>query len=172
MKLAFAILLAACGGGTTATQSDAPAAQPDAGLSQSCAGSCQTTALTATFQSTRTLDVAYFGITASDNTLHIEAYKGAAAGCPTMNSPTPRYTLVLGRVPRPTSAATSTSPGNILDYQGDLLGGPLGAAATSVTLTPVAASGDMFVAFDVTLTFASGTVSGHLYATHCASLDG
>ena len=135
-------------------------------------GTCQTTALTAAFQTTRMLDHAYFGITAADNTLHVEIYKGGAAGCPTMSSPTPDYTLVLGRVARPTSTATSTSPGNILDYQGDLLGGPLGAAATSVTITPVAAMGDAFIALDVMLTFSAGTVSGHLYATHCASLDG
>jgi hypothetical protein len=65
----------------------------------------------------------------------------------------------------------SSSPGNILDYEGDLLGGPLGAAATMVTLTPVAAMEETFVAFDANLAFAAGTVTGHLYATHCASLD-
>ncbi|NVB83459.1 MAG: hypothetical protein HOV81_34115, partial [Kofleriaceae bacterium] len=112
-----------------------------------------------------------FGITASDSTLHVEAYLGGGSGCPTMNSPTPDYALILGRVTRPTSAMPSSSPGNILDYQGDLLGGPLGAAATTVTLTPVAAMDDTFVAFDANLAFAAGTVTGHVYATHCASLD-
>lgn len=147
---------------------------PDApGFSMSCTGACQTTALTAMMASTRVLDRAYFGRTSSDNTLHIEVYKGGAAGCPTVNSPTPDYTLVLGGVTRPTSTATSTSLGNILDYtqSGDLLGGALGQKATMVTLTPVAASPDTFFAFDVMLTFPAGTVTGHLYATYCATLD-
>ena len=58
------------------------------------------------------------------------------------------------------------------DKGGDLLGGPIGQQATSVMLMPVAASGDTFVAFDVMLTFPAGTVTGHFYATHCASMDG
>jgi hypothetical protein len=169
------LLLAACGGDDGGTTHDAatPDAMADAsGFSMTCTGACQTTALTAMMSATRVLDHAYFGITAADNTLHVEAYKGGAAGCPTISSPTPEYTLVLGRVTRPTSTAPSSSPGNILDYQGDLLGGPLGQQATTVTLTPVAASGDTFVAFDVMLTFPAGTVTGHFYATHCTSLDG
>ena len=169
------VLLVACGGDDGTSMHDAAVvdtATVDAGFSMTCSGACQTTALTAAMSATRVLDRAYFGITAADNTLHVEAYKGGAAGCPTMSSPTPEYTLVLGRVTRPTSTATSSSPGNMLDYQGDLLGGPLGQQATSVMLMPVAASGDTFVAFDVMLTFPAGTVSGHFYATHCTSLDG
>ena len=174
MKRCLLVLLAACGSNEhreagppdVLIQMDAPA------FSMTCTYACTTTALTAAFQVTRVLDHAYFGITAADNSLHVEAYKGGATGCPTMNSPTPEYTLVVGHVIRPTSAMTSTSTASILDYQGDLLGGPLGAQAMSVTLTPVAASGDMFIAFDVMMTFSGGTVMGHLYATHCTSLDG
>ena len=174
MRISLLLLLVACGGddGTKTPDAgmfDGPSA--DAGFSTTCTGACQTTALTAMMASTRVLDHAYFGITAADNTLHVEAYKGGAVGCPQMNSPTPDYTLVLGRVTRPVSTATSSSPGNLLDYQGDLLGGPLGQQATMVTLTPVAASGDTFVAFDVMLTFPAGPVTGHFYATHCTSLD-
>jgi hypothetical protein len=173
-SLPLLVVLVACGGDDSAVTRDAASdSTPDSsGFSMTCTGACQTTVLTATMSATRVLDHAYFGITAADNTLHVEAYKGGAAGCPTMSSPTPDYTLVLGKVTRPTSTATSSSPGNMLDYKGDLLGGPLGQAATAVTLTPVAASGDTFVAFDVMLTFPAGTVTGHLYATHCASLDG
>ena len=176
---ALTLVLVACGGDDTSmTMVDAQSGSADAmvdsagGFSMTCTGACATTSLTAAFMVTRTLDTAYFGITASDNTLHVEAYRGAAPGCPTMSSPTPDYTFILGRVTRPTSNATSTSPGNILDYQGDLLGGSLGQAANAVTITPVAASGDTFVALDVMLTFPSGTITGHLYATHCTSLDG
>jgi hypothetical protein len=171
---ALVVLLAACGGDDAPATIDAASADSpmaDAGFGSTCQGTCTTTVLTAAFMVTRTLDAAYFGITAADNTLHVEAYRGAAAGCPTTSSPTPEYTLVLGRVTRPTSTQASTSPGNILDYQGDLLGGPLGQAASTVTITPVAASGDSFVALDLMLVFPSGTVMGHLYATHCTSLD-
>ena len=92
-----------------------------------------------------------------------------------MNSPNPDYTLVLARVPIPTTTMAVTSPGNVLDFKGDLLGGPLGAQATMVTLTPTAADRVMdasgFVALDATLTFQQGSMTGHLYATHCASMD-
>ncbi len=176
------VLLAACGGSDgsavdAATADAALDAAPDApaGGFTSCTGACRTTALTAAFSATRMLDRALYGVTQNPLSLHVEAYKNAPAGCPTQNSPNPDYTLVLGRVPIPTDTTPSTSPGNILDFQGDLLGGPLGAQATTVTITPVAADQPMattgFVALDLALVFPNGTVSGHLYATHCASLD-
>jgi hypothetical protein len=179
----FVILLAACGGGDGETKPsiDAPPQMIDAAIDAppggftTCTGACRTTSLTATFAVTRVLDRAYYGVTASPPSLHVEAYRNAPAGCPTMSSPSPDYTLVLGTVPIPTSTTPSTSPGNILDFEGDLLGGPLGAAATSVMIAPVAADRPMdaagFVALDVMITFANGTASGHLFATHCASLD-
>lgn len=133
------------------------------------------------------LDRAVYGLTieaGQPTTAHVEAYRGGGAGCPTEASPTPDYTLVLGAVPVPTAAATVTSPGNLLDFEGDLLGGALGARATAVTLTPVAvdvcptcvggaapSDPDGFIALDASLTFEGGTVSGHLFATHCDSLD-
>jgi len=179
------LVLAACGGGGDA--SDRPdAATADAGVDAapdapggftSCTGTCAQTELAAQFgATTRFLTRAVYGITAQPPSLHVEAYGGGPAGCPTATSPTPDYTLVLGRVPIPTSTMPVTSPANILDFTGDLLGGPLGAAATMVTLTPTAADAMQpvpagFVALDATITFAGGTVTGHLYATHCASLD-
>lgn len=172
-------LLAACGGGDLAMP-DAPpmidaAIDAPAGGFTTCTGACRATAATAMFNATRVLDRAYYGVTASNGTLHVEAYRNAPAGCPTMSSPNPDYTLILGRVPIPTDTTPSTSPGNILDFKGDLLGGPLGAQATMVTITPAAAdrvmAADGFVALDVMLTFPSGSVNGHLFATHCASLD-
>ena len=174
------LVLAACGDGGDKPAIDA-AVTIDAAIDApaptfaTCTGACKTTALTAAFAMTRGLDKAYYGVTASPPSLHVEAYKNAPAGCPTNSSPDPFYTLILGRVPIPTDTTPSTSPGNILDFQGDLLGGPLGAAATTVTITPVAADKIMessgFVALDISLTFPTGTVGGHLYATHCASLD-
>jgi hypothetical protein len=88
-----------------------------------------------------------------------------------MSSPTPRYTLILGSVPVPSGAGTLTSPGSFLDYDGDMLGGSLGAPATQVMLDSAGYGAGSFIALDVMLTFAAGTVSGHLYATHCVSLD-
>jgi hypothetical protein len=170
-------LLAACGGDDDgAIRPDAAVASDGAvdgasGLPTTCTGACQTTALVAQMMSTRTLNRAYFGVTAADGTLHVEVYLGGGSGCPTMNSPTPNYTVVLGRVPVPTSTADVTSPGSFLDYQGDMLGGPPGASATSVSLTPVAYQAQTLLALDATLTFAAGSVAGHLYATHCTSLD-
>jgi hypothetical protein len=138
-----------------------------------------TTNLTATFGSVqRTLDRAYFGVTrsASGATLHVEAYRGGGTGCPTQSSPTTDYTLVLATVPMPSGMTPVTSPGNLLDFEGDLLGGELGAMATAVTIMPkatdaCAACNGTFLSADVSLTFAGGTITGHLYATHCDSLD-
>lgn len=170
-------LLAACGDdGGTSSPIDAPAqaidAAPDAPPAQTCTGACRTTALTATFGTdTRVLDRAYYGVTttAAGNTLHVEAYRNAPAGCPTSSSATPDYTLILGKVG---IATPGMSPGNILDFKGDLLDGPLGAAATTVSLQTVAVDLAMgYIALDATLTFAAGSIAGHLFATHCASLD-
>lgn len=140
------------------------------GLATTCTGTCAKTGLLAQLATDRTFDLAYYGVNTT-GTLHVEVYKGMQPTCPTMSSPTPDYTLILGAVPVPTSTAVSTSPGNILDYKGDLLGGPLGKAATSVMLTPVAYQAGMFIALDAMLAFDNGSAMGHVYATHCPSLD-
>jgi hypothetical protein len=167
VKYVLVLALAACGG--SSDMPDAPRANdaaPDSTVNM-------TTAVTATMMSTRTLDQAFYGVTASDQTLHVEVQLGGDPGCPTMNSATPRYSLILGRVPMPTAPGTLTSPGNFLDYDGDMLGGTsIGAAATQVMIDPAGYQVGDFVALDVMLTFAAGTVTGHLYAMHCASLDG
>lgn len=168
------LALGACGDDGISAP-DAPLATDAAidgatGLPATCTGTCASTSLVAMIAATRTLDAAYFGVNAT-GTLHVEAYAGAAAGCPTMTSPTPHYTLVLGAVPAPTTTAAVASPGNLLDYQGDLLGGPLGKPATTVTLTPIAYHAGDLVALDVSLAFSPGTITGHLFASHCASLD-
>lgn len=183
----LALSMIACGApsGTAPDAATDGPPQGDAGLPSTCEGGCRATDLTAAFgATTRRLDRAYYGVTASSATLHVEAYRGGDPGCPTPSSPPPDYTLVLGTVAIPTSTMPAGSPGNLLDFVGDLLGGPLGAAATSVTLTPVAANvcatcvgmpapadPDGLLALEVSLTFESGTITGHLFATHCDSLD-
>jgi hypothetical protein len=174
-RVVLLLALGACGDDATkapdaAVSIDAAIDAPAGGLATTCTGTCATTALTAMIAATRSLDLAYYGVNAS-GTLHVEVYKGMQPGCPTMTSPTPDYTLILGAVPAPMSTAMVTSPGNVLDYKGDLLGGPLGKAASTVMLTPVAYNAGMFVALDATLAFNPGTATGHVYATHCASLD-
>ena len=135
-----------------------------------CTGDCQVTSLRAEFQAVRVLDHAVFGNN-GDGTLHIESDLGGDGACPSENSPIPDYTLVLGKVAPPNGTAPTTSSGNVLDFVGDLLGGALGAQASTVIVRAVAADGE-FVALEVDLEFPnSGTIAGHLYATHCPSLD-
>jgi hypothetical protein len=137
---------------------------------ETCQGQCKLTNLTAMFAVTRTLDSAYYGTTFDSPALRIEAYRKGTPGCPTMSSPTPDYTVVLGEVV-PDAPTSNMSTANILDFKGDLLGGPLGLAATAKQIDRVAWSPGNFIAVDVMLTFSSGTVMGHIYATHCDTLD-
>ncbi len=164
------LLLAACGGNGAKAPVDAIALDAVAGDFATCTSACMTTAVSVKISAQRTLDVAYYGVN-QDGSLHLEAYAGAAAGCPTMSSPTPDYALILGAVPVPTDTSASTSSANLLDYKGDLLGGPLGKAAATVALMPTSFSAATHVALDLNLGFAPGTATGHLFAAHCASLD-
>ena len=77
----------------------------------------------------------------------------------------------MGKVAPPNGPAPTTSSGNVLDFVGDLLGGALGAQASTVIVRAVAASPSEHVALDVDLEFENGTIAGHLFATHCPSLD-
>ena len=184
--LCVLVFAMACGGDDTAALDAAP--DSAGGLPTACDGACRTTALTAQFgATTRVLDRAVYGITAIPNqapTLHVEAHKGGGTGCPSASSPTPEYTLVLGEIPMPTTAEPQAVRANVLDFQGDLLGGPLGAAATAATAATVAldvcpgcvgqtapSDPDGLVALDLDATFSGGTVVGHLFAIHCDSLD-
>ena len=162
------LALAACGDSPASSDAGIDGSGDDA--SSTCQGQCQLTNVTATLKVTRTLDSAYYGVTFDTNNLHVEAYRRASTGCPTMSSPTPDYTLVLGEV-SPTQPMSNMATANILDFKGDLLGGPLGAAATQVKIDRTAGEAGMFIALDVNLTFQAGTVVGHIYATHCSSLD-
>lgn len=183
------ILLCACGGDDAAVDAGVDAdVGPDAAVPTTCDSACRTTTLAAQFgATTRTFDRAVYGVTVTAGqppTLHVEAHRGGSGGCPSASSPTPDYTLVLGELALPTSPAAAATTANVLDFVGDLLGGPLGAAATAATATPIAldvcpacvgqpapADPDGLIALDLTATFAGGTVAGHLFATHCDSLD-
>ncbi|CAN5465005.1 hypothetical protein BH11MYX1_BH11MYX1_50400 [soil metagenome] len=163
------MILAGCGGNAANPAADAmlDAAAPDFAT---CTGACMTTAVMVNISAQRMLDVAYYGVNQS-GTLHVEVYANAAAGCPTMSSPTPDYALILGSVPVPTDTSSSTSSANLLDYKGDLLGGPLGKAATTVALVPTSFAVATHLALDLDLGFSPGTAMGHVFAIHCTSLD-
>jgi hypothetical protein len=184
-RVVLVMLLGACGGGSGDASVDA--GNPDGGgLPTTCDQACQTMALTVTIGVTaRTFERAYFGVTTSRATpasLRIEAYRGGAAGCPTASSPTPDYTfLANGFVPPASTDASFT----FFDFAGDVLtSGPPLVSADSGTITAVAADvcydcignpppsqPDGFIAADVDVQFPGGTGLGHLYATHCDSLD-
>jgi hypothetical protein len=166
--LVLLLALTACGDSPATSDAAIDGTSDDA--DSTCQGQCRLTNVAATFNATRTLDSAYYGITFDTNNLHVEAYRRASTGCPTMSSPTPDYTLVLGEV-SPTQSMSNLATANILDFKGDLLGGPLGVAATQVKVDRTAGADGMFIALDVDLTFQAGTVVGHIFAAHCASLD-
>ncbi len=164
-RLFLLLAIAACGGDDSPVQQDAAMQEIDAQQIN------MTTSLAAMFMANRTLDNAGYGVNTNDGTLHVEVHKGGFTGCPQMNSPTPDYTLIIPRVAA-MSAPTATSTASFLDYKGDMLTGIAPVSATSVMLTNVSYSAGAFLKFDVQLTFAEGTITGHLYAQHCTSLDG
>jgi hypothetical protein len=149
---------------------------------------CMTTAATATFAMpagavTRTLTEAYYGITASTQQMYLEVLGGGTGQCPQMASPTEDYTLVMANVEIPTNVTPQSPSAALFDYAGDLLpGGELHAFGTTTTLTPIAARTPLdaagYAAFDLMIAFDGdagtaddGSMIGHLYARHCASLD-
>lgn len=167
------------GSGDTGAGSDAASATD--GGATTCTGACTKTTLTATFGSASGgFSRSQFGIDKKSGKLHIEAFEGGSAECPTDKSPDTDRTLVLEDVPVPSSSEALTDADGLraalFDFKGDLLTANVLAKATSVKLTPVATqkSNDVVtaIAFDLELTFPqSGKLVGHLYAEHCASMD-
>jgi hypothetical protein len=161
-----------------ASPQDAPSADsPNEGGSsfETCENTCAQTNLLITLGGKKgTLDRAQFGFNANQ-TLHLEAHFGGAPACPTQSSPAPDRTVVFANVPIPTDLTPiENTPVTLLDFKGDLSPNPMDKA-TKAKLTPVAASASPpsggFVAFEVEVTFPNGTMTGHLYATHCDTMD-
>lgn len=163
----------------------------DAGFS-SCTGSCAAQTLTIAFGGQNvTLERSYYGIDRDQSGnpgVYIEAYHGGAVGCPEESSPTPDQTLILSGLPLPSQGGTVTLADglvvSLMDFAGDLVSGTGVSKATSAEVTFVAAHTcpscvgmtspshpEGFVALELTATFDEGTISGHLYAGHCDSLD-
>lgn len=144
-----------------------------------CEAACRTQSLEAQFGSvTAAFERSVFGITSPAKSsskqweLHVEAVHGGAPGCPSSTSPTPERTLVIAGLPRSFSAPRSYADGvraTLLDFKGALTMEPL-LRATAVTAMPRASTDD-YLAFELDAEFGGGRIKGHLYATHCASMD-
>jgi hypothetical protein len=144
-----------------------------------CENACTQTNLALTFGSSKeSIDRAQLGFNApagGTQTLHVEAHFGGDPACPTATSPSPDRTVIFGNLPIPTDATpVENTPVTLLDFKGTLSTSPVDKA-THAKLTPVAVkvspATDAFIAFDVEVTFPDGTMTGHVYATHCDSLD-
>lgn len=150
-------------------------AATDAGpLGMSCDDECAMTELEARFGDvTESFDAAYFG-TNGDGTLRVEAYGGAAEGCPEMDSPTPDRTLIIAALPMPTDRSEVVVTATLLDFEGTLTSEPFVSTPTALIRAQAAqlAPLDMaFVRITFDASFEGGEVDGVIYATHCASLD-
>ncbi len=161
-------------------------------LPTTCTGTCTTMTLTAEFGgTTRSFERAFFGLVSPQNSdsgnweIYIENGAGGDDQCPSMDSPTPRYLLILASLPLPNDDATPVSGiANLVDFEGALLPQSLVEEASSNTVTwrafdPCIACAEgtepdrasRMVAVDIETTFEGGTIIGHSYATHCDSLD-
>jgi hypothetical protein len=154
-----------------------PSAGADAGIADGgelpgCTGSCASTALDGVFVPNRgPFDRAQHGLTTTGD-VRIEAHLGGDPACPTESSPTPDRTLILAGI-APTMAAQTEADGvraTLLDFRNILIENPL-SRAQRVRVTPIAVSPGAAVAYTVEATFAEGTITGRVYAPHCASLD-
>lgn len=161
----------------------------------SCQGDCAKTALNAKFNGTEApLTKAFYGLSAATTTdsgapeLYLELFEADFEGCPVQDSPTPKRTIILTGIKLPVEQGTLTQDdgvkGKLLDYDGVLLGDGLFADPTSATVDlmsaqlcleclgmPAPSHEEGFVSFDLNLQFEGGTIAGHVYATHCDSMD-
>jgi hypothetical protein len=188
-------------GGTSAQGGSAQGGSAQGGSAQGgsgqggsdCSGPCSTHDLQASFgNATSSLSRAVYGLTSPANAssgkweIYLEAHEGGDAGCPMMSSATPKHTLVVTGLPAPLPAEPRSEAdavsASLLDFDGALLGATPVAKATAVSITPTASSvctacvgqgpdASGYVALDIVAKFDGGDVTGHIYATHCESLD-
>jgi hypothetical protein len=180
-----ALLFPACSDSSTKTpdartlEADAPKT-PDAPTS-ACTGACRTlTAKASNGPKTVTFDRAFYGYNgtnADPTSLRIELHHGGNATCPEMNSPSPDQTTIVSAIPvtaRTVPATDNASKVSYLDFARTISDSTIVRSST-VALTGISASftaADLYVAFDVNATLAESiTITGHVFAIHCASLD-
>ncbi len=182
-----AFVLPACSDSSSKTPD---AATPDArrldaatldGPSSACMGSCRTlTAKASKGLDTVAFDRAFYGYNGSNadpTSLRIELHQGGDATCPTMNSPNPRQTAIVSAIPvtsRTVPTSDTAAKVSYLDFTGTLSMTPI-VRSTAVSLSAITGSfvaADLYVAFDINATLAEAiSITGHVFAIHCASLD-
>jgi len=169
-------------GGSASVSDAAVSGATDA--SGACEGACRTTALTVSFGGkSEALTRAQFGFVRRDGAsplLHLEAHDGGDAACPTSKSPSPDRTLVVEDLPVPKEGATLASKDGVraafFDFAGTLLPATPLAKATDVSFRVVAvelaAGAPSAFAIEASMSFPQGgTLTGHFFAEHCATMD-
>lgn len=184
LALALAVTAQAGCAGDDSPPSQPPDAPPPVTQPPSlatCDGNCATLEAGASNANVGVaFDRAYFGVTTEGDaeTLYVELYRGGDDGCPSQASPTPLQTLIIAGVPvfanRDELSAADGVTSSLLDFAGDLTAVLAPSSATAITIEPTAISlvAPRFVAFDFDGAYENGlAAAGHVYATHCASLD-
>ena len=183
MTFVFGYAIAACGNGEPAKPvvdaAQADAAQADAALG--CDAACK--AFTATLTkgaASLPLERAFWGANGpvdAPTSVRVELYRGGENSCPEMNSPSPKQTVVIAALPVMNGAIAgndTSSAVSLLDFRGALTMAAIARATSKQMLNGRSslAATPGFVAFDINATIEGGIVlAGHVYATHCASLD-
>lgn len=176
------------GGGFAGSRGDGGASNSggsnagDAGLPNSCEGSCRESSLELRKDGTSVrFERVRFGFdrTSTYPKLKLSADHGAGEACPTQDE-SPSHVVQLAGVPAPFDGSMFESGAGITatlyDFVGDVVAGSTGVLkGTRIEVTPSAANlegDDVFVAFDLHLEFEQGiVVDGHAFATHCSSID-
>lgn len=140
-------------------------------------------------ETTEGFERAFYGITTPEQSasgeweLHVEVYAGGAPGCPQMDSPTPDRTLVIGGLKFPEVPTEQREEDGVaialLDFQGTLTDQPTMSATGEIVYFQrwelctdcQGDDPDGYLSFDVDALLEGGNVRGHVYATHCASLN-
>lgn len=169
---------------------DAAADAADSGSSD-CEGECRLVDARASFgEASVDFERAFYGLTGPGQSgsgeweVYVEMYAGGADGCPQEGSPTPDQSVVIAGLPLPDTAdQLDESAGlvvSMFDFVGSLTQEPL-ARAMGEAVTDFQGNvctecdGDDptgWVAFDLTAPFTGeDEIAGHVYATHCTSLD-
>ena len=168
------------------TQDAPPEATADVQDASLCTGDCRDLSVQAAFEGAPVpFERAFYGLTTPEDggtwTAHVELYVGGSSSCPTESSPTPDVTLIVAGLGLDDGAAPPSV--TVLDFTGNLLGGEMLSTAQSVVVENIVHQvcmscvgdpendPDGFVAFDLAASFEQGEVDGHVFATHCASLD-
>ncbi|MBP9085204.1 MAG: hypothetical protein KBG15_03760 [Kofleriaceae bacterium] len=150
-------------------------------VTSACTGACRTlTAKAGKGLDSVAFDRAFYGYNGSNadpTSVRIELHQGGDATCPTMNSPTPRQTAIVSAIPvtsRTLPTNNLTAKVSYLDFIGTLSMSPI-VRSTAVSLSAITGSfvaTDLYVAFDINATLGEAiSITGHVFAIHCASLD-